>query len=463
VGEDEGMSTHADLTPRSAHPGRRAGYWLLDHPWVAILAVGTAVFVLWAAGTRKSEHEVKAVFTEAVSMYPGLGVRMAGIDAGKIHKVEHENGHAVLTLGIDDDVWPLREGTLAKMRFGTTVGNATRYVELVPGPDSARELREGGVITNDKTVESVEFDDVFDVFDAKTRKHVQGTTEGMAKTFGPRAGELADAIKETGPGLDSIGGLASELVRDEPALVSMIGTSHRVTRELAARQGQIRDLVTHTAATLDTFAGNTQGVARSLDRLAPALSETRTTLARLDGSIGGLDELVADLAPGARALAPLAGDVTPALTALRRTVPAAVSAFRTARSAAPRVTELLQQARPFSAAAAPVLEKLAPMVGCLRPYAPEIAGLMSTWLSWSKGYDPDGTIGRVWANFGDIPTSATPVIDSEDKEKLTGQGYALVRPPGYNAGKPWFMPECGAGVDGITASKDPESQKRSEP
>lgn len=451
------MSTNVDTT---GGPRRGAAGWLLDHPWAVVLALGTVIFAVWVAGTRTSDHEVKVVFSEAVSMYPGADVRMAGMDAGKVHAVEHEEGHAVLTLGIDDDVWPLREGTLARMRFGTTVGNATRYLELVPGPADGREMREGGVIPNERTVESVEFDDVFDVFDARTRKHVQGTTAGTAKTFGPRARELGAAIEETGPGLDAIGGLASELVRDEPALASLITTSQRVTGELAGRRAQIRTLVTNAAATFDAFAANAGGIAGSLDRLPGALGETRTTLARLDGSLDGLDALLGDLAPGARALAPLAREVTPALAALRETVPAAVSTFRTARAAAPQVTGLLREARPFSALAAPVLERFAPMVGCVRPYAPEIAALMSTWLSWSKGFDPDGTIGRVWANFGNIPVSSTPVIDSEDQQKLTGQGYALVRPPGYNAGKPWFLPECGAGPDGLDASKDPESQKR---
>ena len=49
---------------------------------------------------------------------------------------------------------------------------------------------------------------------------------------------------------------------------------------------------------------------------------------------------------------------------------------------------------PFSAAAAPVLERRAPMVGCIRPYAPEIAGLRSTWMSWSQGYDPASWLDR---------------------------------------------------------------------
>jgi len=50
-------------------------------------------------------------------------------------------------------------------------------------------------------------------------------------------------------------------------------------------------------------------------------------------------------------------------------------------------------------------------------------------------------------------------ITSAQYTKLTGQKYALVRPPGYNAGQPWMLPDCGAGADGLDATKDPEAGK----
>ncbi|MEA2273229.1 MAG: hypothetical protein QOI98_1937, partial [Solirubrobacteraceae bacterium] len=34
--------------------------------------------------------------------------------------------------------------------------------------------------------------------------------------------------------------------------------------------------------------------------------------------------------------------------------------------------------------------------------------------------------------------------------------YAMPRPPGLNAGQPWFQPQCGAGPDSLDPSKDPE-------
>jgi hypothetical protein len=36
--------------------------------------------------------------------------------------------------------------------------------------------------------------------------------------------------------------------------------------------------------------------------------------------------------------------------------------------------------------------------------------------------------------------------------------YAMPRPPGLNAGQPWFQPQCGAGPDALDPAKDPERQ-----
>jgi ABC-type transporter Mla subunit MlaD len=435
---------------------RRTANWLVGHPWAVILAGAAVALGLWAASTRRSPHEVRAVFTEAVSVYKGLDVRVDGMDAGKVQGVRHEEGHAVITLGINDDVWPLHQGTTAALRFGTTVGNGTRYVDVAPGPKTAPDLPQDGIIANDKTIETTEFDQLFDTFDAKTRKHIQGTAAGLGRTFGPRAAELGQGVDASGPGLDAVGGLASELSRDEPALRAAVANTDRVTSTLVARRAQLSDVVTVAAATFDTFARNTRGITASLDNLPPALRETKATLARLDRSVAGLDGLVGDLRPGAAELGPLARQLRPALAELRRTVPAAVATLRGGRRAAPDVTALLRRVRPLSEVAAPTLARLAPMVACVRPYAPEVAGLLSTWSSFAKGYDGMGHIGRIWGNYGPTSATSSPEVKTSAFVKATGQGYALVRPPGYNAGKPWFLPQCGAGHDGIDPSKDPE-------
>ena len=110
---------------------------ILDKPWSLIVIAGLVAFGYWAVQSRSTDHTVRAAFSSAVSVVSGLDVQIDGVDVGKVKKVEYEDGQALVDLGIDADAWPLRRGTKAEIRFGTTIGNGTRNVALEPGPDSA--------------------------------------------------------------------------------------------------------------------------------------------------------------------------------------------------------------------------------------------------------------------------------------------------------------------------------------
>jgi ABC-type transporter Mla subunit MlaD len=429
---------------------------LLDRPWLLVITAGIVLFVVWAVGTRGQPHTVRAEFDEAINLFSGLDVRQDGLDAGKIKKIEIVNGKAIVTLGIDDDVWPLHQGTKAVLRFGSTIGNGTRIMDIVPGPRSAPTIPDGGIIDNADTVETTEFDDMFDVFNKQTRGDLQGMFKGFGDTFEPRQPALADGIKQTAPGLEAVGGLASDLVRDEPALHAFVDNTDAVMATLAAKRDNIADLMRVGAATFNTFATNTRGITGSLDRLPSTLRETRTTLARLDGSVGHLDNLFTDLRPGAQQLGPLADDLRPALANLRATIPVAIQTFRVARTEAPAISRLLTRVQPYSRQLRPTLASLAPMLGCLRPYAPEIAGLASTWTSWNKNYDAVSHVGRLYPNAGPASFTDYPASTKSTDATTLGLSYALLKAPGYSAGTPVYQPQCGITADGTDASKDPE-------
>lgn len=438
---------------------RRGGLWIVGRPWIFIGVVGLVVLGLWIKSTRDQPHEVKAVFTEAVSIYSGLDVRVDGLDAGKVKGVENKDGQAIVTLGIDDDqVWPLHQGTKVVMRFGSTIGNGTRILQINPGPKDAPEIPDGGIIANENTVESVEFDNVFDTFDAKTRESLKSTLGSTGFTFKERSAQVSNGAKKSAPGLESLANFTGDLSADEPALRAFVANTFRVTKTLGARRAQISDLVNVASQTFATFAANTNGIKRSLERFPNAQRQTRTTLARLDTSVGHLDALMKDLRPGAVQLGLLSRDLRPALADLRQTVPVAVSTFRTARRTAPDITRLLKRVQPFSDQARPVFAGLAPIVGCFRPYAPEFASFLTEWTGFTQPVDDTGHLGRVWGNAGLTGVTSLPV-NAGDFVKATGQGYALVRPPGFNAGKPQFVPECGITADGLDPNKDPEAPK----
>lgn len=439
---------------------QRVGSTFVDRPWLIVVLAGFVILCLWIYGTRTQKYEIKAVFDEGVSLYSGLDVRVDGIDAGKVKKVENVDGQAVVTLGIDDeDVWPLTRGTEAILRFGTTIGNGTRIIELDPGDPKAPEIPDGGVIPTKDTVEPTEFDQLFDTLDDETRENLQDTLATTGETFGDRDDEISEAVEESADGLTAVGGFAEDLARDDRALRAFVLNTNRAMRTLGARSGEISSLIGAASETFDEFAQNTRGIEQSLDKFGPAVQEARTTLTRLDESVGTLDGLMQDLRPGAKELSSLSKDLRPALASLRQTVPDAVTTFRETRKAAPAITTVLKDAQPFSKEAGPALTEVAPMLACLRPYAPEIAGLLSTWSSFTRNYDHISHIGRIWANTGLTSPTSMPnsVMDSDTLAPL-GQGYALVRPPGYNAGKPWFIPECGYTEDGLDATKDPTDE-----
>jgi hypothetical protein len=57
---------------------------------------------------------------------------------------------------------------------------------------------------------------------------------------------------------------------------------------------------------------------------------------------------------------------------------------------------------------------------------------------------------------GDVyPTS----VSTQQFVNLTGLRYAEPRPPGLSTGRPWFLPQCGAGPESLNPADDPEQHR----
>jgi virulence factor Mce-like protein len=432
----------------------------LRRPWAVILVVLLVIFALWAKGTRSQPYHVKAVFDGALSILPGLRVEVDGIDVGKVSSVKFQDGEAIVGLGINDDrIRPLHQGTTATIRFGTTIGNGTREIELHPGPASAPEIPEGGIISSSHTTTPVEFDQLFDTLDRRTREQLRGMLGNTAGALRGQAGALNRGLGAAPRGLSSVGDVMSDLASDEFALRSLVVDADRATSTLAARRAEISDLVSVAAATFDTFAAHTRQVQDSIQGLAPTLRETRSTLARLDPSVDTLDGLMTALRPGARELAPVATRLERATRQLARTVPVARRTIATGTQVAPSVTALLRKGVPFMGRLQGTLGRLSPMLGCLRPYSPEIAGMLETWVGFTKNYDGTSHYARIHVREGTTSANVNPLTSAQAVGSDHGLRYAMPRPPGLNAGQPWLLPECGAGHAALDAGSDPEAKR----
>lgn len=422
----------------------------------ALVVVVLAIIALPSRGG--GDHELRAAFDSAVQVVSGQEVRIAGRTVGSIREVAEVDGQAILKLGVDDQAWPLRRGTTARLRWGSTSGYALRYVELVPGPTSQPELPDDGLLPRVQTTQPVELDSVMRLFRGRGREDLGVTVDELGATFGPRTKALARTLREAPTGLDELSEVLDALGSDEHALRTLVRAGSRTASALDAREGQLGEVVGHAAQTLDAVASRAGAVRTSLERLPPTLRTSRSTLARLDRSLVGLEDLIGRLAPGTTALRRMAPATRGALRELRSVAPLAASTLRRGTSAAPSLTRLLRAGTPFMTRLGPVLGRLAPMLGCVRPYTPELTGFLSTWIGFAKNYDAQGHYARILVEAPPVAVGTTQNSAQVVGSKGGNLHYAMPRPPGLNAGKPWFQPQCGAGPDALDPNRDPEAR-----
>ncbi|MEA2346731.1 MAG: phospholipid/cholesterol/gamma-HCH transport system substrate-binding protein [Thermoleophilaceae bacterium] len=426
-----------------------------------IIAIAAVLFVWWVIGTRTQAHTIKAGFTSAVQLFPGLDVRVDGIDAGKVGKISYVDGVSVVEIGISDErVWPLHQGTRAVARWGTTVGNGTRFIELDPGPDSAPAIADGGIIPTDNTVSAVEFDDLFNTFNADTRESFQTMLANTGGTVVGHEKGLASGLEESPEAFEAAGGVFHELAQDEYSLQRLVSDTSNTASILANNSDAIRNVVAGAAQTFDAFGSNSADLRTDIAEFPETLRQSRTTLSRFDSSINELNGLMNDLKPGAQQLRPLAAQMRPALSQLRHTAPNALSTVRTITNSAPDITAMLRRGAPFSRDIDPLFKNLAPMIGCFRPYAPEFAGFLSNWASFSQNYDSVSHYARVRGSSGAIMNNLYPPgFTTKAFTDLSGDHYAYPRVPGVDAGNPQFIEKCGYTPDSLDPSKDPEDAR----
>jgi ABC-type transporter Mla subunit MlaD len=440
-------------------PGRRLLERAADRPWIFVGSLLAVLLVVLYLKSQGEPHNVYAVFDSAVSVVPGLDVNLNGTAVGQVSSVRVADGRALVGLGLSDSAWPLHQGTIATIRYGTTIGNGTRRIDLTPGQDSAPAIPQNGTIVERYTTTPVEFDQVFNTFDSHTRAQLRSMLSGMGSSLGPVGPELNKGLHSTAPALSSLSGVMGQLGLDQSALAGLLRSTDAATATLAAHQGQIESLVSSAAASFNTLASRSHQIDQSLD-LAPAgHDDARAFLHRLNPSVDKLDTLIRDLAPGAAELVPVAQVARPAVAQLRADAPALEKTLATARAAAPQITKLLSDAQPFATGLTPSLTSLAPMVGCIRPYTPELTGLLTHWVGWASDYDALGHYGRIQILAGPTSDNATIGLTPAAFASATGQQYAYPRPAGLSAGHPVFNAACGITQTALNPVADPEGAR----
>jgi phospholipid/cholesterol/gamma-HCH transport system substrate-binding protein len=197
-------------------------------------------------GRAGGVREVTAVFDNAAGLNEKTDVRIAGVPAGSVRKIElTEDGKARVILDVNADV-PMYENASAQIASLGLLGE--KYIELDPGKPPARQ------ITADTIV-------------------IRGTTSASMDDVTKQVGAIAEDVKAITSSLRAVMGGPQGQQRLDEIVVNV----QTITR-------QIRDLVGANRANVDATMANMRALTADLRAELPRLADSVDQVAK---QIGG--------------------------------------------------------------------------------------------------------------------------------------------------------------------------------
>jgi virulence factor Mce-like protein len=143
----------------------------------ALSCFGLLLFLWLAFGgpvpLKPKGYRFHTSFAEAGQLALEADVRISGVPVGKVKTItpDKRTGRADVEIQLRSRYAPLPSDAKAILRQKTLLGET--YVELTPGRNRARPIREGGVLPSSQVSDTVELDEILRAFDPKTRAAFQ--------------------------------------------------------------------------------------------------------------------------------------------------------------------------------------------------------------------------------------------------------------------------------------------------
>ena len=326
---------------------------------------------------KAKPYEIKVPFNEATQLAQQSDVRISGVSVGKVQNIEvsPDGQQALATIDIEDKYGPIPKGTRAILRTKTLLGET--YVELTPGDSDGPELPDGATLADANVAESVQLDEIFRTFDARTRAAFQEWMQEGAVAIEGRGQSLSNALAEFEPFFSELDRAFRVLDTQRLAVKQLFSNGAVTFRALRGREGQLAGLIRNSNAVFRTTAARDRDL-EALFRVFPTFEdESRLTLDRLK-------EFALNTDPLMRQLVPAAEQLSPTLVAFSRFAPQAKGFFEgletvidRAPTGFPAVRKLFRDEFPVLLRAVdPFLRNLNPVLTGLGLYKREVTALM---------------------------------------------------------------------------------------
>ncbi|HET9123507.1 MAG TPA: MlaD family protein [Solirubrobacteraceae bacterium] len=380
--------------PRETPPPGRSRSAARIGATAALIAAAAAIVVIVFGGG--SSYVVHAQFQDASGLVTGDDVLIGPAPVGTITGIGlSPQGQAVVTMSLHG-TGTLHRGTVARIAEDSLSGIASKYIELEPGSVRAPAIRSGGSIGAGHSYAEVNIDELFNSFNAATRRGLSNLIRGEATSLKGRGALANRTLEYLAPGLQSAAQVTHELARSEPAFDGLLVQGADAMRMLASRSAQLSSLIANTSTATGAIARESSALQRALSLLPSTLRRSQHTFVGLDTTLTALDPVVSAAKPASRHLAAFASGLrslsqvaTPTIGALDTLIanPAHTGDLTSLALAAPG---LLRQAdRAFPALIHNFAESHNQLI-YLRHYTPDVVAALADIGQASSYYDADG-------------------------------------------------------------------------
>ena len=289
---------------------------------LALLAIAVGTYFAFAKDIPFTKpYEMQATFDNAASLQLRSPVRIAGVEVGKVAKVEpagEGSTATVVTMKLENEALPIHRNAELKIRPRIFLeGNF--FVDLKPGTPEAGELDPDEPIPSTQTSAPVQLDQVLGTLKSDARKDLQKLVQGFGEaiggepkpdeaatddpdTRGETAGEsLNDSLDDSAEALRGTAIVNQALLGQRPGdLRRLIKGTQKVSAALASRENQLKDLISNFNIVAGALAAEQSGLRRTVRVLPEVLAEANPALDKLNASFPSLRAFSLELIPGVR-------------------------------------------------------------------------------------------------------------------------------------------------------------------
>jgi phospholipid/cholesterol/gamma-HCH transport system substrate-binding protein len=283
-------------------------------PLKAGLLAGIVILVFSFFGFSRynpfeDKYEFTATFQSANNLQPKSPVRVAGVDVGKVKKVEPlpgGTGAARVTMEMDKKGLPLHKDAQLKIRPRIFLeGNF--FVDVQPGTPSSPILEDEGKIPVQQTATPVQFGDILTSLQRDVRSDLQtffkeyareGLGNGGAEAYNRMLTDAPEALRNVS--------IANEATLGERPhdLSRLLRGQQRLFSQLAASPETLKDLVTNLNLTAEALGRNDAQLQASVPALRDVLAVGQPALVSLNDALPTLRVFSREALPGVRSSGP---------------------------------------------------------------------------------------------------------------------------------------------------------------